>query len=198
MPEWRMSAIRMGTMKKKRSKWINTKYINVMITAMSLPWKVFFPARFTKTHWCDSCFKWLPSTLQSIMSGLCNLHIIARDKNKYFDSHERTSRNLRLPHDRLCWGTCSSGSCKACWEGRWTKYHWNGFKNYKQSGVKHADSWIATPSWHWHRAAVTPLPGVSAPADLRPSLLEPLFAAAQPSLCPVSADKAGQFIIWKI
>ena len=51
---------------------------------------------------------------------------------------------------------------------------------------------LGTLSWHCHRAAVTPLPGVSAPAGLRPSPQEPLFAAAQPSLCPVSADKAGQ------
>lgn len=40
-------------------------------------------------------------------------------------------------------------------------------------------------------AAVTPLPGVSAPAGLRPSPLEPLFAAAQQSLCPVSKGNAG-------
>lgn len=40
---------------------------------------------------------------------------------------------------------------------------------------------------------MTPLPGVSAPAGLRPSPLAPLFAAAQLSLCPVSADKAGQY-----
>lgn len=57
-------------------------------------------------------------------------------------------------------------------------------------GHKHANSWAATLSWHWHRPAVTPLPGVSAPAGLRPSPLAPLFAAAQPSLCPVPAGKA--------
>lgn len=39
---------------------------------------------------------------------------------------------------------------------------------------------------------MTPLPGVSEPAGLRPSPLAPLSAAAQPSLCPASAGKAGQ------
>lgn len=55
-----------------------------------------------------------------------------------------------------------------------------------------------TLSWHWHRPAVTPLPGVSAPAGLRPSPLAPLFAAAQPSLCPVSAGKAGQYSLRQV
>lgn len=38
---------------------------------------------------------------------------------------------------------------------------------------------------------MTPLPGVSAPAGLRPSPLAPLFAAAQPWPCPAPAGKAG-------
>lgn len=61
-----------------------------------------------------------------------------------------------------------------------------------------AVSQAVTLSWHWHRAAVTPLPGVSAPAGLRLSPLGPLFAAAQPSLCPVSAGKAGQYSLRQV
>lgn len=68
----------------------------------------------------------------------------------------------------------------------------------RQPSLLHANSWAAMLSGHWHRLAVTPLPGVSAPAGLRPSPPEPLFAAAQPSLCPVSAGKAGQYILRQV
>lgn len=91
------------------------------------------------------------------------------------------------------------GSCSTCQEsGRWTKtgQRWV----VRQPSLPHANSLAATLSGHWHRPAVTPLPGVSAPAGLRPSPPEPLFAAAQPSLCPVSAGKAGtiQYILREI
>lgn len=32
-----------------------------------------------------------------------------------WQSYESISGNLRWTHNTLCWGTCSSGSCKTCW-----------------------------------------------------------------------------------
>lgn len=85
----------------------------------------------------------------------------------------------------LCRGACSSGSYTTCWGQR------DEPRQTAPAETCKLRLWHSR-LWHWHRAALTPLPGVSAPAGLRPSPLAHLFAAAQPSLCPVSAGKVEQ------
>ena len=60
-------------------------------------------------------------------------------------------------------------------------------------GTQHADLKSGTlVVTRWHRAAVPPLPGVSAPAGLRPSPPARRFEAAQPSPYPAPGVKAGE------
>lgn len=104
-----------------------------------------------------------------------------------------TQVDTRSTRNTLCQGTCSSGGLYDMPGERKVNQNRTEMVRWRQLSLPHANLLAATLSGHWHRPAVTPLPGVSAPAGLRPSPPEPLFAAAQPSLCPVSAGKAGQY-----
>lgn len=104
-------------------------------------------------------------------------------QRRYFCySHKSTSINPRLAHEHA---VLRNMQC------RWMQAV---FRN-RDSEPNSTDG-SRQQTWVWHAnwepvktvAAVTPLPGVSAPAGRAPP-----FAAAQQSLCLVSADEAGQY-----